>query len=120
MLDDGKDTNTFHPANIFPEHTKPRPERPIRTPFKGEPFRVPAVEVDEVSGLDAAGAGQPAAGGAAQRAALHRHVQTLGVVHRLHHGAARPGRSRVWIVGAVGQPANRVRAASWGERREPH
>lgn len=78
---------------------------------EAEPFRIPAVEVDEVSGLDAAGAGEPTAGGTAQRAALHRHVQTLGVVHRLHHGTARTGRTRMRMVGAVGRAAGRVRTA---------
>lgn len=68
------------------------------------PLRVPPVQGHEVSGLDAAGAGQPAAGGAAQRAPLHRHVQTLRVVHRLHHQAARRGGTRVRLLGPEGWP----------------
>lgn len=113
---DDKDNNRFKPSKTLPldGHKSTNPN-----PLKAEPFGIPAVEVDKVSGLDAAGAGEPAAGGAAQRAALHRHVQTLGVVHRLHHGAARPGRTRMGVVGAVGRPAGRARTAGRGERREP-
>ena len=48
------------------------------------PFTVAAVEVDEIAALDALGAGQPPAGGVAERAALDRHVQPLRVVHRVY------------------------------------
>lgn len=91
-----------------------------------QPFSVPAVEVHEVPGLDAAGAGQPAAGGAAQGAPLHRHVQTLRVVHRLHHHTAGGGVGRMGVMGAQRRPPTGVRAggcssssAVRAERREP-
>lgn len=48
------------------------------------PFAVAAVEVDEIAALNALGAGQPPAGGVAERAALDRHVQPLRVVHRVY------------------------------------
>lgn len=48
------------------------------------PLTVAAVEVDEIAVLDALGAGQPPAGGVAQRTPLDRHVQPLRVVHRVH------------------------------------
>lgn len=63
-----------------------------------QPFRVSPAEVHEVSGLDAPGAGQPAARGAAQRASLHRHRQTLRVVYGLHHCTARAGLRRLGVV----------------------
>lgn len=69
-----------------------------------KPFSVPPVEVHEVPGLHASGAGQPAAGGAAQGAPLHRHVQPLCVVHGLHHHTARAGLRQLAGTGADRRP----------------
>lgn len=85
------------------------------------PLRVPPVEVHEVPGLHAAGTGEPAAGGAAQRAPLHRHIQTLRVVHRLRHHTG--GQRRVGEVRPERRPPHGVRAGGRrssvrAERRE--
>lgn len=74
-----------------------------------QPFRVFPAEVDEVSGLDAPGTGQPAAGGAAQRASLHGYRQSLRVVHGLDHRTARDGLRRVGLVVTNGWPPAPVR-----------
>lgn len=91
--------------------TDHRPHRPTTGPADWTlPLGVPPVEVHEVPGLDAPGAGQPAAGRAAQGAPLHRHVQTLRVVHGLHHHTARGGVSRVRVMGPERRPPPGVRA----------
>lgn len=74
------------------------------------PFCVPSIEVQEVSGLDAPSAGESAAGGAAQRAPLHGHVQPLCVVHGLQHDAARSGVGRVRVVWTQRRPSRGQRA----------
>lgn len=48
------------------------------------PLLVAAVEIDEITALDALGTSQSPASGVAQRTPLDRHVQPLCVVHRVH------------------------------------
>lgn len=60
-----------------PRSRVPPPAPPPPAPL---PLGVAAVEEDEVPALHALGAGETAAGGVAKRAALHRHVQPLGVL----------------------------------------
>lgn len=78
--------------------------------FIPKPFSVPPVEVYEVPGPDAPGTGKPAAGGAAQGAPLHRYVQTLRVVHRLHHHTAWGGVGLMGVIGAKRRPPAGMRA----------
>lgn len=84
-----------------PSPPSPAPGQGEPVPFPSAPplpLRVAPVEEDEIAALHALGAGEAAPRGVAERAPLHRHIETLGVLLGAPQspgpGAAAPARPR--------------------------